>query len=388
MKSLLVLFSALFVGSSYANHKFTVKHVPRPLDISSGRLSLEKVGSDVIFERVITQKDVSWLRVEFDVASTLVNSNNILRITSGLDGYYQEFSSMDELKKWQGASAYFNGDSVKVQIVSKNKNNQEAFEAPQVTITSLITSEERRETFPPGKSSTESLCSQQDRRELSKFRRDGRLMPVGCTTWVINDPNNCMLTAGHCHHADAKGVVQFQVPLSTEDGELRHPKPKNQYPIDPESIQVTDEVEDGNDWMYLGAFRNEKTNVTVFEGQRSRYTLFKKDLKAYAKDMTDLRISGYGVAENLTVSQVQKVHSGPFRSIVNSTSGYDILQHSVDTTPGNSGSAIVDLRSGRAIGIHTTGGCSHGSGVNYGTLITNPNLKKALKNPKGVCKNY
>jgi len=43
-----------------------------------------------------------------------------------------------------------------------------------------------------------SLCGP-DSRELSKFKRSARYFGSGgCTAWIINDKNNCFLSAHHC----------------------------------------------------------------------------------------------------------------------------------------------------------------------------------------------
>ena len=43
-----------------------------------------------------------------------------------------------------------------------------------------------------------SQCGPTDDRVLSADPRAARLLPVGCTGWIIDDCNHCMLTAGHC----------------------------------------------------------------------------------------------------------------------------------------------------------------------------------------------
>ena len=57
----------------------------------------------------------------------------------------------------------------------------------------------------------------------------------------------------------------------------------------------------------------------------------------------------------------------------------------VDTTGGNSGSG-VEGADGVAFAIHTHGGCTSDiRSSNAGTLLRNPELQEALRNPLGVC---
>ena len=62
----------------------------------------------------------------------------------------------------------------------------------------------------------------------------------------------------------------------------------------------------------------------------------------------------------------------------------DTLQYAVDTSGGNSGSAVLNENTGEAIGIHTHAGCNS-SGGNHGTAIDQAGLQSALANPQGVC---
>ena len=71
----------------------------------------------------------------------------------------------------------------------------------------------------------------------SDCARSARLFPVGCTAWLINDAQQCFLTAGHCFTGDVNQVAQFNVPLSDESGNVNHPGPEDQYFMDGSSLQ-------------------------------------------------------------------------------------------------------------------------------------------------------
>ena len=96
-----------------------------------------------------------------------------------------------------------------------------------------------------------------------------------------------------------------------------------------------------------------------------------------------IRITGYGTTNPPVPNEwnlVQKTHSGPYVAFMGT-----LVQYQVDTTGGNSGSPVINMATGEAIGIHTHAGCNLGGGENNGTGINHAGLQNALANPQGVC---
>ena len=223
------------------------------------------------------------------------------------------------------------------------------------------------------------------------------MMPVGCTGWMINDKHHCFLSAGHCHYAAEQQVVQFQVPVSRPDGTVRHPHPDHQYVFDTKSIHVSSPVTEGHDWMYFGVFPNTNTKLAAHEAQGEWFTL-SDELGNPPSVNATLEITGYGTTRKpyREKNQVQQYHYGPLVNIKLELPRSDkypklwSLKYHVDTSGGNSGSAIVHKETGHAIGIHAYAGC-HGvrvpTGANSGMFHGHPSLQQALANPKGVCLN-
>jgi hypothetical protein len=200
-------------------------------------------------------------------------------------------------------------------------------------------------------------------------------MPVGCTSWMINDCGKCFLSAGHCG-AGAGSSVQFNVPFSTAGGSLVFPPPEDQYAYDAASRQFLNSTDD---WQYFGVFPNSTTGLTPYEAMGAAFDLVTPPNPAGQT----IRITGHGTdsTPNSTYNQIQQTHAGPFVSVGTN------LNYQTDTTGGNSGSPVIWDEMDVAIGIHTNGGCStSGSGSNNGTPITAPSLQNALANPLGVCK--
>ena len=211
-------------------------------------------------------------------------------------------------------------------------------------------------------------------RIASNDPRSGRLLPIGCTGWLINDCQTCALTAGHC--TGNISVLQFNVPLSNPNGSLNQPPASDQYAVDAASVISNGGQGVGNDWAYFGTFPNSVTGLTAAQAAGGTFTLAAPPGSTAGND---IRITGFG-SDNGTANQTQQTHVGPLVVLNGNQVGYV-----TDTTGGNSGSPVIHEQTGNAIGIHTHGGCGAGGGNNNGTQSTHPALQNALANPAGIC---
>lgn len=320
------------------------------------------VERDVIISFTIYEPQAAWLRLYFDqidLGGDLPSGNQaILRVTSHEDGAIQEMN-ITHVRQWDLSTAYFNGDAIQVEVV--------AFPS---TGARLVTRAVDMGLIP---ADTGSICGNNDDRGLSSDVRAGRLLPVGCTGWLIDDCNHCLLTAGHCQGSIS--VVEFNVPLSDSNGSLNHPPPKDQYADDNSSLQGNGGNGVGDDWAYFGTFPNPNTGLTAFEAQGSSFVLANPP----GANKTKIRITGYGT-DSGNRNQVQQTEYGPMVVSSGTTVGYR-----TDTTGGNSGSPVIHKQRDHAVGIHTHGGCSSSGGNNWGTGVNHPGLQNALNNPQGVC---
>ncbi len=337
------------------------------LEIDSGPVPAPATEAAIAYSQTVRVPGATWLRLRFGqvqlAGNPLRGDGAYLVITSLADGAYQILDALS-IRQWRLTTAYFNGDAVRVDLV-----------ASPGTGSSRLTIVEAAAGLP---GTTESICFGTDDRVLSNDPRAGRILPVGCTGWLINDCNHCLLTAGHCDFA--MDVVEFNVPLSNPDGSLNHPPPEDQYAVDPASVQSNGGQGIGNDWAYFGCFPNSNTGLTPFEAQQAAFDLADAAPPVQGQQ---IRITGYGTVSSpvpLTWNQVQKTHVGPYV-----TSSGTTVQYQTDTTGGNSGSPVIDESTGLAIGIHTHGGCGSSGGENSGTAIQHPGLQAALASPQGVC---
>jgi len=323
-----------------------------------------------IWSRVIEAPDADWVRLRFGQVilskSTELVRESYIRVTSLEDGY-EQYLDAKSIREWGNTSAYFNGSKVLVELmVTPHESNQ----SNRVQVTGIQASEPVTDR---------SICFGVDDRQLSDDPRDARLMPIGCSVWLFGDQGSCFLTAGHCSPNSGQ-VVQFNVPLSSNNGTPRNPPPQDQYAIDNSSVQTTGSVFIGNDWSFFGTFDNSTTGLTPLQAQGDSHVLASSNPPV---DGRPIRITGFGSTTSPVPPSwylVQKTHVGPLSSI----SG-NIVRYQTDTSGGNSGSAVVDDTNNTSIGIHTNAGCNSGGGSNQGTSLFNSGLQAALANPRGIC---
>ncbi len=325
----------------------------------------------VVWSTVVSVPLASWVRLSY--AGVLLagsrdpgSNGSFLRLTSMLDGK-QQTQHLRHVGEWQDTSAYFNGDSVLVEILAQPGTGDNRLVIGDVIAGPLLPS------FP------DTICGTVDDRVLSSDLRAARNQPGGCTSWMINDCNHCFLTAGHC--ASSLQTIEFNVPLSTASGAIQHPGPQDQYAVDPVSKQTNGGQGVGNDWTYFGVFANSTTNLRPFQAYGGQ--TFDLLPTPPAVSGQSIRITGYGSTTapvSPTWYLVQKTHAGPYSAFFGTT-----VQYATDTTGGNSGSPVILNGGNQAIGIHTHGGCTATGGANSGTASNHAGLQAALHNPLGVC---
>ncbi|MCC6427784.1 MAG: hypothetical protein IT435_13305 [Phycisphaerales bacterium] len=338
--------------------------------IDSGLIAADPAGGEqqTVFFAVVHVTDAPWLRLKFDLTQLSgdpANDNAArVKLTSVLDGGVQWLTA-ESIEQWVNTSAYFNGDTVLVELIASPGTGDN-----RLVITTV--------TAGLNKFGDRTICGSADDRQLSFDDRQGR-HSVGCTSWLINDGNSMFLTAGHCGTSGGN-VMSFKVPLSNPNGSLVNPGPEHQYSTDGASVQFHNNGV-GDDYGYFGVNVNSNTGLTPYQAYGMRYVL----ATTLPNVNQTTRITGYGTTSSPvspTWNQVQKTHTGPFKFKSGSSIGYH-----VDTTGGNSGSPVFDETQQKAVGVHTHGGCgSSSSSYNNGTGINNSGLIAALANPLGICK--
>ena len=371
--------AALLVAAPLFAQAVPSDHSTHYLNVDSGVVRLDTpspaaVGiAQVVWSTVVTVPKASWLRLEYE--GVLLSGSpepgsdgSFLRLTSMQDGAVQ-IQHLRHVGEWRDTSAYFNGNSVLVELLSHpgTGDNRLVLKAAQAGPDEARVVQE-----------TDSICGGTDDRVLSTDARVARNQPTGCTSWMINDCNHCFLTAGHC--TGNLQVVQFNVPLSNSNGSLNHPPPSDQYAVDAASMQSNGGQGVGNDYAYFGVFDNSTTGLSAYAAQGSQAFDLVTPPPVSGQS---IRITGNGSTTSPvspTWYLVQKTHAGPYVSSSGTT-----VRYTTDTTGGNSGSPVILDGTNQAIGIHTHGGCTSTGGSNAGTGANLAGLQNVLANPQGIC---
>ncbi|MEO6596938.1 MAG: hypothetical protein ABIP94_19505 [Planctomycetota bacterium] len=318
-----------------------------------------------------------WLRLYF--SRIWLAKGSYLRIVSLLDGDVQTLH-MEHVEQWQSSSAYFNGNSVMIELIAGPGTLKNFVEIDKVMVGDHVTNQGQPDT----------ICGGTDDRVPSNSPAAGRI-DSGCSGWIINSPatgtDRLHLSAGHCFGG---GVLEFDVPASLANCGLVHPPATKQFAIDSgTSMFVNGGI--GNDYWVYRCFANSTTGLTTFQTQAAAFTLATSipgvgaTLRNYGYGVDGTNTNGAPAATSCTCSggtgqrnQTQQTHAGPLSSFGGTT-----VTYSIDTCGGNSGSVVVNDGTGQAVAIHTNGGCTTGGGSNSGTAVTNPNLQAAIQAMSG-----
>ncbi|MAE77352.1 MAG: hypothetical protein CMJ85_10840 [Planctomycetes bacterium] len=306
------------------------------------------------FQKLIHANLVPWMRVVF--GETSLPGTSHIEIVSVKDGHRHALGAA-ELAEWTNHSAYFNGDMLLVRLIVAPRTKGARFKTSAIVVGLPV-------NFGPA-----TQCGPTDDRVPTTDKRTGRLLPAGCTAWLISSLS-CFSTAGHCR-STSQMTVQFNVPPSSSSGQIRHPGPQDQYPADMSTV-LGNTGGVGNDWAIFKTNKNSTSGRHAGQVQGAFFKL------GYAKPPISrtTRITGYGVdRDQRTRSQTNQTHAGPMQS----TSGTRLC-YRTDTEGGNSGSPVIDDVTGNAVGVHTHGGCTSSGGCNSGTSTTNTAYGTALRN--------
>lgn len=301
-----------------------------PYRVDSGVVrndGVPKDGLTVLFSHDVHREGVAWLRLHF--SDLRLGAGSGLRMTSLADGSTQ-WLDRDGVIAWRHGSAYFNGDTVRLELLGAPGTANRA-------VLEMI-------SFQAGAFGTDGGCGicEGDDREPSTDTAACRLLPAGCSATVYSD-QSCIVTAGHCVDGGVADVVEFNVPPSNPDCSLAHPPAVDQFPV---IDQLFENIGIGNDWGVLRAGTN--TDGETPWQRFGALSPISNDPPVVTEAVT---VFGYGVDTQCVRNQVQQTSGG----VINSISG-QMFTHDADTTFGNSGSGMRN-DAGEIIGIATNCGC-------------------------------
>jgi hypothetical protein len=304
---------------------------------------------EVVFEHAIHVPNAAWIRVYF--ADAKLDAGSTVRMTSKFDNESQELDAAG-LDMWSYGSAYFNGDTVLLELIA----------APGSVGNSLTIHDVGAELLPAGETRGGAgqcgICGADDR-AASNEDWSCRLMSVGCTASVFTT-NSCLVSAGHC--ISGQLVAQFRVPATTAGCATVNPPVADQFPVTSTSQQNAGV---GADWSVLRVGTNGAANGNQRPFQR--YGKLKRIAPALAATTNPVEMFGFGVDLTCTRSQTQQRSGGAITAVMSAH-----YEFNADVRGGNSGSGL--LKDGRIIAIvtHCSVGCP-----NFGTRVDRANFATA-----------
>ena len=340
-----------------------------------------------------------WLQLRFE---NLDLGDATLTITAA-DQESQTFNA-EQLEAWGSLSAVFNGQTVTVSrsdsgdvliadvVIGLPAQMNEAETTGAAQLRGIFDGQLDRFIAPDinrngsdgiilenaGDDATvEAICDGQDNRTASSHPFVARIVPVGCTAWLI--PGGRMLTAAHCTGAMMQ-TVEFNPPASLADGTVQAPPVRDQYRVDAGSIRQSARTIAGDDWAVFDVLPNTQTRLAAITAQGGSFTL------SNTNRPTDITVTGHGVdgpapdfgrnpqmrnADN----QTQQTHSGRVVQNDVQSATQATIRYETDTQGGNSGGPIIASGGGNvAVGIHTFGSCAGNTNRNGGTSFRNAAL--------------
>ena len=359
-----------------APEKAPVPFRVEPYLVTPAPMAAEDAESARPFHEEIRIPGATWLQVRFGDYD--LGENSYLTVTGIQDGVEQRLTAKT-LPQAYGVSAIFNGEGVDVDLHIAPGDSGVFVDIQEVNV--------GQDPF-----FEESQCGGTDDRTQTTNNRVGRIMPVGCTGWII--ASGIYLTAGHCIGA-SDNTLEFNVPNSLSNGATQSPGPNDQYTIDQTSIVFFNDGagQIGNDWALFRVNPNANTGLLPVQAYGGFYRVTHDHLPPTSGD--NIRITGYGLDfDDLTFNQTLQTHIGPFVSETIEAGNDVVLRYQVDTEGGNSGSPVIvrDIGGSHTIGIHTNAGCGNflglPTGSNSGTSFENNDLENAINTASGSTTEY
>ena len=351
-------------------------------------------------EHVIQIEGAQWLQLRF-AEFHLVNGQ--LKVSSAVD---EQTFTHNQLEDWEGLTAVFKGSEVTITLTPEASREISAKvgdviiglpgPSPEVGLETVwrplinllgddlqrfIPTDTLRKPDGPNPEAAfapEAICGSIDDRTASNHPASGRIMPIGCTGWIIQGEGSRLLTAGHCIGTGTQ-TIEFNVPASAANGATVSPPVRDQYRVIANSI-VDQYTGIGNDWAVFQVLPNTQTGLMPIDAQGTFFTV------SNTANSATVRITGYGVdgpppmfgrGPRNADNQTQQTHTG---RLTQNTGGANTgtLRYRVDTQGGNSGSPVIVEGTNQTIGIHTNGGCTSSGGTNAGTSFRNQALWNAI----------
>lgn len=319
-----------------------------------------------VFETSVNLFNTVLLRLHFN--SYNLGNRSYIRVYVVKDSSYYDLYQNDILY-FENSSPYFTGNSITLSLYHHPEDRNIFF-----SIDSILISNNHICV-------TTGICGQDDRVKDNTIYKDaiGRLYARG-TAWIT--ANKKILTNYHVYaqtpYPGWGHILEFNVPESYQNGDPIFAHPNDQYYVDGLLARGYGAEGSDEDWAIIKVRPKYGFNGNLYypwDKQNYRFEVGQNFV-----DNTAMRVSGYGCTNppNLNLNLTLTTSTG--NGYYNNNYGFYIY-HTVDISGGNSGSPVIDLQNGRAIGLLVQGGCS-GTGYNLAISFKKPELWNALEGDK------
>ena len=316
--------------------------------------------------------DDAWTMIQFGDFDLGERSQLVI---SSISTQQSQVFTHDKLTAWRAVSARLRGTQIQLDLVVSPGDTNVFYNIQNLLVGPSVSASGGRSEDASNPDLPESLCGVDDRTPSSD-PRVGRIMPIGCTGFALN--NGVLLSAGHCFSLDTLQsygvdpdtlVLEFGVPKSLPSGKTVPTSPEHQFKIDYPAAQFADQGR-GLDWAVFTVVPNDAGLMPdeVYGGF---------DFGPSAEP-GDIRVRGYGGDYGVD-NQTQQDATGELvtHNYASMQGAPGVIGHRADTRGGNSGSPVFFARSGRVFGIHTHAGCASPRG-NGGTSFNQLDLWDAI----------
>jgi hypothetical protein len=347
--------------------------------LHAGRAS----GKYVAFRETVSIPHAPWLRLHFGDVD--LGESSFITIISLEDGAKQHLDA-ESIIHYRGSSAFFNGGAVEVELNIEPGDEGVFFQLKEVTAGEK----------PQSELTAMQICAVDDRIPSSDpqcgrivYISGGDTISVGSAYMAIN---SACVTSGGVAATGNLDIMQFNVPESACNGQIRHPDPSDQYAVG-SPITYANLNNYGNNYAVFPCLPNSETGRLPYQAQGPGYRVSHDHTPAYQDDVL---VIGYGVdyyppgCEDLwnLHNHVQQGNADDFFGEVYVGPDNVYFWFYADAESGSQGSPILYQVGGEwlAIGVYTYGNCQSATPpqANYGTSYENNNFAANVNNFLGA----
>lgn len=337
-----------------------------PWTTGSGAQTAPSSHASMVWADRIVIPGATSLQVRF--GDVTLGTGDRLVVRSTHDGHAMDLDRAT-LSRFGGRSAWFNGDTVIVELhLGAGSHGEAAIDGLYAHLGSAGGGDG-------------SACPSPDPRtpltddRICRFvRSNSTCAPLGSTCvetgWRVATLDT-VISVRQAQTAGVPNIAQFRVPPSDPvTGAPVHPAPEDQFPIDVSTIELSSGTLAGNDFSIVSLQPN-ALGQTAFQ----RYGIGLFPAATLPGIGASVSSSGHGADTTPDISRNHTLQQST--GAILSINGTEIV-HDIDGDRGIAGAPLIDTNTGEVIGITSNIACASPLAVNTATAIINATLQGAI----------